>query len=449
MGRFLSASLYAGPTFFVRKLRISYTIGCLSANICASSVLFITARSLQTMSDEFRTPSVVDLDALLQPISDEEPCGESLRYSGIYDEIAEARRSDDVLNQGEWQTELKTADYRKVVDLATEALRSKTKDLQIAAWLSEALVKLHGFAGLRDSLQLLAGLQDRFWDGLFPLIDEGDMEGRANAISWVDNQAAAALRTVPMTAGAGYSFNDWQDAKRFDIPPNLDSLDGDTQARFADLKAQAEAENRVTGELWKVAVAQTRRDHCERNGFALDECWTAFHELNDVIERNFDRNQMPGLGTLRKSIDDVHTQVKKLLEKKRLEEPRPEDLMAEATSDSEVSAGGASAASGSGPAGPVRNRAEALARLAEIAAFFQRTEPHSPVAYLVQRAVKWGNMPLENWLTDVIKDEAVLSQLKETLGLGSSGYSSGDSWSDDQYAAEPQEDNSASASDDW
>ena len=134
------------------------------------------------MSEILQKPPVVDLDVLLQPISDDNPSGESLRYSGIYDEISEARRADDNLNQGAWQSELKVADYRRVIDLAVPALSSQSKDLQIAAWLSEALVKQHGFAGLRDSLKLMAGFQENFWETLHPEVDEGDQEGRANAV---------------------------------------------------------------------------------------------------------------------------------------------------------------------------------------------------------------------------------------------------------------------------
>ena len=90
------------------------------------------------MSEELRKPSVIDLEALLSPISEEAPSGESLRYSGLYDEVAEARRADDNLNLGEWQTELKVADYRKVKDLVIPALSTQTKDLQLAVWLCEA-----------------------------------------------------------------------------------------------------------------------------------------------------------------------------------------------------------------------------------------------------------------------------------------------------------------------
>src|SRR5437764_9247531 len=123
------------------------------------------------MIGELEQPSVIDIDGLLQPIAGENPSGESLRYAGVYDEISEARRADDTLNRGDWQEELKVADYRKVIALAVPALTSQSKDLQIGAWLSEALMKEHGFAGLRDSMKLLAGLQEQFWETLHPEID--------------------------------------------------------------------------------------------------------------------------------------------------------------------------------------------------------------------------------------------------------------------------------------
>jgi type VI secretion system protein ImpA len=67
--------------------------------------------------------------------------------------------------------------------------------------------------------------------------------------------------------------------------------------------------------------------------------------------------------------------------------------------------------------GDVRTRAEALKQLQRVADFFRRTEPHSPVSYLVQRAARWGQMPLEEWLQEVIKNTDVLGEVKETLGL--------------------------------
>ena len=119
---------------------------------------------------------------------------------------------------------------------------------------------------------------------------------------------------------------------------------------------------------------------------------------------------------LRRPLDDVHTQVKKLLEEKRIEEP---DAVFETSADAEAGAEGATGAGGQsgGVGGAVKNRQDALRRLAEIADFFQQTEPHSPVSYLVQRAVKWGNMALDNWLQDVIKDNSIIEQVRQTLGF--------------------------------
>jgi len=367
------------------------------------------------MSGELQKPPVVDLELLLQPISEENPSGESLRYSGIYDEISEARRADDNLSLGEWQTELKVADYRKVIDLAVPALSTKSKDLQISAWLLESLIKQHGFAGFRDGVKLAAGLQEKFWETLYPEIDEGDMEARANAISWIDTNVSIAIKDVAITGGERYSFNDFEDSKTFDIPDSIDAVPYEDQQRVRELKAQAERERRVTTELWRKNLLQTRRADCEEINFTIDECWAAIKDLETVIEAKFERNQMPGLSGLKKTLETVHNQAKKILEAKRIEEP--DEVEADGEGTGEIGEDGVAVARAGGTAGAIQGRRDALKRLGDIADFFQKTEPHSPVSYLVQRAVKWGNMPLENWLQDVIKDESILAQLRQTLGF--------------------------------
>ncbi len=372
------------------------------------------------------TPPVIDLEALLQPISEDKPSGDSQQYSGLYDEIRESRRADDNLSQGQWQTELKVADYRQVIRLAVPALETQTKDLQIGAWLSESLVKEHGFAGLRDSLRLLNGLQERFWDTLFPEIDEGDMEGRANALEWMDGQASFAIKEAKITGGAGYSFFDYEDSKKFDIPENIDTLDSTDQQKYRELSAQAEKENRATADKWRKAKAASRRAFYEQLSFDLDECFAEHKELNRVIEEKFDRNQMPGTSRLKKALDDIQTLVKRLLEDKRAEEPDEAD---EPAADAEQAEDGATNGAAVGgktvmvAAGAIQNRKDALKRLAELAEYFRKTEPHSPLSYLIQRAVKWGEMPLESWLQDVIKDESVLFQLRQTLGFNTNAAS--------------------------
>ncbi len=363
-------------------------------------------------------PSVINLETLLAPISEEKPSGEYLRYSGIYDEISEARRADKDVSQGEWQTEVKYADFRKVIGLAVPVLEAETKDLQITAWLSEALVKEHGFVGLRDCLKLVNGLQENFWESLHPEVDEGDMEGRANALAWMELQTSYAVKQAKITGYNGYSFVDYEDSKKYDIPDNIESLDSTEQARYNALRAEAEKENRVTANKWRAELAQTRRLFYEELSFLIEECWAGYNELNRVIEEKFDRNQAPGLNNLKRALDDVHTQIKKFLEEKRAAEP--DEITEEEASGEIIDGEGGAVVRVAGvmtPSGAIQSRQDALKRLGDIAEFFRKTEPHSPISYLLQRAVKWGNMPLELWLQDVIKDETVIFQLRQTLGF--------------------------------
>jgi type VI secretion system protein ImpA len=83
-------------------------------------------------------------DDILNPIPGENPSGENLRYAPVYDQIKEARREDEDISQGDWQTEVKKADWVVVVKLAGEVLAKKSKDLQIAAWLTEAQLHREG-----------------------------------------------------------------------------------------------------------------------------------------------------------------------------------------------------------------------------------------------------------------------------------------------------------------
>ena len=111
-----------------------------------------------------------------------------------------------------------------------------------------------------------------------------------------------------------------------------------------------------------------------------------------------------------KALEAIRNLLEKVVKEKRIEEPDPSDAV-------EGAEGEAAGAAAGGPGGAIRARDQALAQLAQVADYFRRTEPHSPVSYLVQRAITWGQMPLDAWLGDVIKDNNVLAGLRETLGL--------------------------------
>ena len=366
------------------------------------------------------SPPVFNLDALLAPIPGENPSGENLQYSGLHDEIREARRADDDVAQGDWVHELKVADWEKVAELAGESLSGKTKDLQIVAWLSEAAVNMSGFPGLRDSLKLATGFLENFWDTLYPEIDEGnDLEARVNALAWLDRQAADAARKTPLTkrSGTNYNFFQWEEALQYDFPSDTSKLSSEALRALEEKRARAQMDGKITGEEIRKAKGETRRAFYEALYADVVDTWAALKALDKQMDVRLAR-QTPGLGSLTKTLDAIKTLLEKVVKEKRVEEPDASD----AVEGAEGAEGQAAGGGGGGPAGSIRARDQALAQLAQVADYFRRTEPHSPVSYLVQRAITWGQMPLDAWLVDVIKDNNVLAGLRETLGLkGESG----------------------------
>lgn len=348
------------------------------------------------------TPETVDIAAMLQPLGDAAPCGADLAGEGPYMEIKEARR-EDVMPQGEWQREAKTASFGRVVDVASKALTSQTKDLRLVGFLTEGLVNEYGFAGLRDGARLLREMQEKFWECLYPVVEDGDLEARGKALEWANANLIAPLKSVVLTAGDGreYSWFQWNEGK---VTDNLERQD-------IDRYNAAIASGRLRGAEFEAAFLATPRIFYEGLWEDVD---AASREVGALIQFVVDqyKAQVPRLSELQQAMQDCRDLVETLVKRKRELEP---DLIEEA-----VTGGATSTAGGSG-GGPLtlepRDRPDALRRLNAVAAFFRRTEPHSPVAYLVQRAVKWAEMPLESWLQDVIGEDKALATIKHTLGI--------------------------------
>lgn len=97
----------------------------------------------------------------------------------------------------------------------------------------------------------------------------------------------------------------------------------------------------------------------------------------------------------------------------------PDELASDAATEAATpgAPAGTAVAAATAQGGPLQTRAQALHQLKQVAEFFRRTEPHSPVAYLADKAAKWGAMDLHSWLRTVIKDHGSMAQLEELLGV--------------------------------
>ncbi|MBP6798756.1 MAG: type VI secretion system protein TssA [Luteimonas sp.] len=347
---------------------------------------------------------MADLDDLLAPVSDADPCGEDLAFSPEYDRLQEARRGDDpTLDQGEWVTDLKVADWPAVEAGTAELLRTRTKDLQLAVWSAEAGARLHGFRGLADGYRLVAGLCDRYWDALHPLPDGDDQEQRIGNLGWLLAHSLAWIREMPLAQGPQGRFGqvhfDTARARQANPDEHAAAVDG-----LPPLELM-EASRRATPREFYMALVES-----------VPDCEGALRELERVVDAHLG-DQGPSFSAVRDQLAYSHRLVLRyardagvLLEGDSV--APEEDLPTAETGDAPAAAAVAGV-----PGGQIASRREALAQLRRVADFFRRTEPHSPVAYLAEKAARWGEMPLHVWLKRVIKDDSTLAQVEELLDV--------------------------------
>jgi type VI secretion system protein ImpA len=275
----------------------------------------------------------IDMETLLAPIAGDNPAGENLRYEAVYDEIKEARRADDPLDRGEWQHEVKTADWARVEKIATDALQNRSKDIQIAVWLMEALIKRLGFEGVAAGLDLLSGLMSRFWDQLYPEIDDGDLDFRAAPIDFLNEKLWYAVKEIPVTdpgTSSGFSWFKWSESRDVGSEDSLRNQWGDMDDARIKARDQKIAEGKITVEEFDGAVARSSLRFYATLLAAVETCREKLEALDQLLDEKFG-DEAPRLAEFRSALDDCHDLVAKLHREKAAKEPAPEATASEET----------------------------------------------------------------------------------------------------------------------
>lgn len=346
-----------------------------------------------------------ELMSLLAPISERSPGGEPLRFDPLYDEIKRMRDEDDpLLPVGVWQRELKRADWSGVARLCSSALMKRTKDLQLAAWLTEAWLHLLGFAGLELGVRLVTALCRDFWNDLYPSLDDG-LEARVAPVGWMAEKLVLAVKSVPITAPAGEgtqprAWKDWESSLYLaNLPRSGSTLSA------ADEGAAAQAS-------YLDGAAKTPAVRLAQLVGEVSGALAALDALDAMLLERCGEAAAPTLTPLRQPLLAIHDQLAKLLAERGPIEAEPDEPVLVFGIDDEPNGAAAPAAHGS-----MSSRAEAYQKLREAADFLLRTEPHSPVPYLVRRAIAWGDMSLSQLLEELLASNTDLSTIDTLLGI--------------------------------
>ena len=317
---------------------------------------------------------MLNLEELLAPIGAGQPAGEDLAFSPEVDAVNRARQADDPsIDQGAWVTTLKEADWKFVAKQCASLIAQRSKDLQLAVWLVEASAKTGGLRGLADGVFLLADLCDRFWDTLYPALDDG-VEQRIGNLSWIAARTPQLILEMPVTEDGAFSMH---------------RVEGATAAG-AEVIAELDAARRRSSRPFYASLLSD-----------AELCEAALAKLEQVVDARL-ADDGPGFTAAKAALQTVLHFVRPLAADPASVKPTGASVVA-------VQAGVAEDGT--------HNRAQALAQLRAVADFFRRTEPHSPVAYLADKAAHWGEQPLHVWLRAVVKDDAAFAQFEDLLGL--------------------------------
>lgn len=273
-------------------------------------------------------------DDLLVPIEGPNPSGADLRYDEIYSKIKEARREEAVPPPGMSESDRKVADNPLVIKLATDVLTKKTKDLWLAAWLTEAWVKQNGFSGLRDGLAVCHGFVENFWDTLYPAIEDGDVEMRAAPLEFLATRLELPLKSVRLVQKEPYGFTDVQESRKlgYDDPSKSDEVRQARTAAIQQGKIALEALDKCFEETPKAFYAKAEKD--------IDGCLEALAPLKDSCNEKFG-DMAPSLNKLESLLGEIRPVVHGFLQKKREKEPDPvEEGQAAAAEDAAPTTGG-------------------------------------------------------------------------------------------------------------
>jgi type VI secretion system protein ImpA len=365
-------------------------------------------------------PEGIDMEALLAPIEGEAPAGVDLRedfspqslYFRMRDARAEARAAERAQDANPTEDAPPPPQWKAVRDLAVSALSTKTKDLEIAAWLTEALVRSDGLRGLAAGAHLIAGLGEALWDNnLFPMPDEDGIETRVAPVSGLNGSGGGGtleqpLRKLPLFSRPdGGTLYYWQYEQAEELKKITDPARVKQRLAAGTLPLeQVETEARAAGQAHFAAL--------RRSAKAAAAEW---QRMGEVLDEKAGADGPP--------TSQVRELVQALLAlTQRYAPPDTEETVEEEAMGEEgggAAEDGAPAVGGFGirPAQAVVSREDMLKELARISEFFRKTEPQSPLAYTLEEAIRRGRMSWPDLLAELVSDAKVRDSILVQLGI--------------------------------
>lgn len=358
----------------------------------------------------------LELEKLLEPISADEICGIDLSFSNEFHEIKKAKTQDDpLLDLGDWVAEPKQADWPFVATKSAELLTDKTKDIRLLTWLSDSWAHLYGFEGIAKSLELSCRMLEEYWLKIHPEIEDDDLDQRLGLLQGLTTQLPALIKQVPL-------LNQQPFYSLFDYEKILHQQNN----RLKHAEESTTANHSSDLEQFEQSLFNTSKSFQFQNYQHFNEILQHWDTLKKVLDQLMEL-EAPSFASIDSQLDSIHKMLRKIYKADAFDQTGSSQIIHEtvpAQHDEQVQVKSAPMINPSQqqsfqpqPQSHLQNRDQAMKVLQDIADYFQANEPHSPVSYMLQKTIKWSQMPLHEWLAQVIKNENPLDSVQELLGV--------------------------------
>jgi type VI secretion system protein ImpA len=362
---------------------------------------------------------------ILAPVSEQKPCGVSIVNDPSYLKLRDLRQPNDAAFRA-WleprnpggPPKLLTKDIwmpkepAKFLNQASDAFVNKSKELELAVWLVEALIWLEGFAGLHEGLKFIFAFLQTYWDTLHPQPDPeypGDFGMRFRHIEWLGNyfemtkgsSPILALGFAPLTK-EGMNYIQYKESREM-------AREADASGRNREAREEAIAEGKVSPEVFDASFTATPKPFYKSALASLQGSIEVTLQLEELCNAKFTDDQ-PSFTKLKSTLEQMENAVRILLTEKLKTDPDPVEMS--------LSPEGGPAADGSAPGGgrgtwvstgpsmidqmleeagdlpglEPANPKEAILRIVAATRYLRRQDASHPASYLILRGLRWGEL---------------------------------------------------------
>jgi type VI secretion system protein ImpA len=362
-------------------------------------------------------PEGFDLAALLEPIPGEVPQGVDIRedfssqspYNRLRDARSDARDAEKMADNGDPNAGDPAPMWRTVREIGLKTIRETAKDLEVAAWVTEAYVRSSGLAGLYAGASLIKGLAEQYWDDVFPLPDDYGIETRVAPVTGLNGRDGGGSLIQPLFKLALFDRPDGTPVTFFTFQASEQLPGLPPERRDARIAAGAIAWDEMEREANSAA---TRLGRVRDEAAAALEAWEG---MTNVLDDKA-REDPPSTSHVRDMLRQIHGAANRYA-------PAPAESGEAGGVEGEAGAGAVEGGGGTGPGGfantgqRTASREDALKTLETIATYFRRTEPASPIAYTLDDAIRRAKLTWPELLEEVVPDPGVRSAILTSLGI--------------------------------